>query len=143
MSPINRQPKGTQEGGQFASGVNPESAVIIANARTYEPLAAVGEIFVISGVEVVEWRYGGYEDDIVMQVWKESECVDPVYDWEGYEPRALAQILTERSPGKTEFDVNDVYELFMEPDSDVSWIAFRPGMDSSDLLHAIEKEIAQ
>ncbi len=143
MTDVNRLPKGTPAGGQFAPSQNTESTVVISGTRSYEPLPNVGTIYQPSGPEVVDWVNGDFDGDVVMQVWDESDCVDPRTDWEGWEPKAIAQLLSERSPGKTEFDVGDIEEIFIAPDSDVGMIAFRPGMDSIDLLNAIEKELAQ
>jgi hypothetical protein len=145
---VNREPKGTTNGGQFAPSASPESSVVLDDSldvaveaasrfsgtelarltSPHEAPFAVGTVLEY-GVEVVPWAEGIHEENVAVQVWM-KEWGDADTDCAGWEPRAIAQIARERGIANvTNRDLQDILD-----DPDISKIAFRPDTSIHDLL---------
>ncbi len=94
-----------------------------------------------NGTEIRPWAEGVHGGNVVVQVWRVDDG-DEDADCEGWEPRAIARILHEQFPRRTEFGIHDIEDVFDDPLSGVDKIAVRPNVSEDELLEMVSNALS-
>lgn len=134
-------PPGDVNTAETADNQRLTSAQLARIAYEHEQPFQIGTLLEF-GTKVVPWVDGVHDDgNVVMQVW-DKEWGGGDHDSEGWEPRAIAQMLQERWPRKTAFTLHDIEQLVDDPSSPADKIAIRPDLSRDDFINLVTSELS-